>query len=308
MASTDPQRFLATLQQLAQTLQDLPTTSAPQLSHYRELPPDLAECYELLKQGATLVSAEATKYTLLGKVDAAAQAKFSEQLAQGCRVVTTAALAVCNEGCASSTKRHVRQAARSIIHAVLNLVECFRDASSRDPAQLTGIIWEACNVILERKLPKGNRTAIRRDLLTFKVEVQDTIAEFEAVTYEPDVMSGCLGILKCSRGAINCSLDVMEKLGEVPSMENLERIARVLELVRPVGMGVTDFGSTLYDPLELEEVVPALEEQHGAVKECLEYLASLELDLELVTKVRHALTLRYEQTLDAITEFRKSNE
>jgi hypothetical protein len=76
---------------------------------------------------------------------------------------------------------------------VLQLVESFvptvdgsallsegqRKEDNQIGAQKTGAVWQACDYILEKKMPVGNRNAMRRDLFTYVKECNETICEFQ---------------------------------------------------------------------------------------------------------------------------------
>jgi len=181
------ERIVQSLKQLQEQITQLPSQqSAPQLSHYRTLPEAVQQSYDMLQQGAALVHATSTKYTLMGKLDAAEQTKICSDLLQGCQYLATGCLALHDLGTARSARHHARQAVRGILVTVAQLVECFAvdHATSTQPAnqvgaQKTGAVWETCRVVTDRKLPVGNRNAMRRDLLTYKMECNETLTEFQ---------------------------------------------------------------------------------------------------------------------------------
>ena len=261
------------LKRLQQQVENLPyRESAPELSHYRgaapgtRLPEAVQQSYVLLEQGAQLVHATSTKYTLMGKLDAPEQTKISSDLLHGCNYLATGCLTLHDPvtGCCRSVRHHARQAVRAILVTTTLLVECFAvehasstQKESQEGAQKTGAVWEACNVILEKKLPVGNRNAMRRDLLTFKMECNETLTEFQEMidqgpslreedeqdTKQPEASSGfqdfldgnedqytdlelpvaiaCLAIIKCSRGSINATLQALEAVNLSSECESL---------------------------------------------------------------------------------------
>ena len=247
------------LKRLQQQVDALPyQESAPQLSHYRgtsaaALPEGVQQSYALLQRGAGLVHATSTKYTLMGKLDAPEQTKMGSDLLQGCQYLATGCLALHDPvtGCSRSVRHHARKAVRAILVTTTLLMECFAlnhatstQQENQEGAQKTGAVWEACNVILEKKLPIGNRNAMRRDLLTFKIECDETLTEFQEIIdlgpalqdeaeqenmqaessfqdfldgnedqysdRELPVAVACLAIIKCSRGSINATLQALE--------------------------------------------------------------------------------------------------
>lgn len=277
---------IAQLQILAQTLASLPSTTAtppPQLSHYRSIPKAVSQAYHTMEQGAVLVSATATKYTLMGKLNVEEQSKMSADLLQGCQHIATSCLALhCDKppkggnddddaggddvdgmGCSRSARQHARQAARAILTTVIQLMEAFVQGEAVETdhpnlgAQKTGAVWEACQNVTEKKMPRGNRNAMRRDLLTYRLECHETWQEFQAMVVaaeaaqpenvnleeeppqdedqweaflngqqdqysvaELPVAASCVSIFKISRGSINLALQAIEAVGEQLSSNN----------------------------------------------------------------------------------------
>ena len=115
-------------------------------------------------------------------------------------------------------------------------------------APKTGAVWSACDAVQSQ--PVGNRSAVRRELLTFKADCNETIQEFQELLLESNnqtgtfeqndidnagadvgwdgflqgdgdgyilseipVVEAALAILKCSRGAINIALQSCESAG-----------------------------------------------------------------------------------------------
>jgi hypothetical protein len=250
---------------LAAALQELDTTAdaglsqlSTPLSHYRILPPALMDAYNSLYQATQLIHTTSTKYGLLLGADAAAVAATAHCMATACHALVTATTTAFNPGlCARSTRRHCHRATRDILHTVIQLVQVDSSTSSSNfasttsAAQRTGAVWDMCQVVLERKLPRGNRSAMRRDLLTYVMECADTIQEFQTMivasgaavetshdttttsTNEEDgwqdflagtidrytslelpVATACVDLIKCSRGGLNVALQVMDVMGE----------------------------------------------------------------------------------------------
>lgn len=272
----------------------------PHLSHYRQIPDEVTKAYELMTQGSQMVHSTATKYTLVGKIDEIEQKKLGADLLKGCELVAASAHAILQDstGCARAVRRATQRAALSIILAVIQLAESFLNHSALKEnvgAQKTGAVWEACDRVLNRMLPQGNRNAIRRELFTWTRETNDTMEEFmemidrgpsennasrDEVGEELDDLFGdddqfsnddfpiakaCLGILKCSRGTMKMTLEAFEDLGsryiETQDEVFLDRIARIHALARVIGEGVTDLGSSLYPPL-----LPAIEALEAQVQ------------------------------------------
>jgi len=261
---SDPKEILAALERLAVSLQELnDQDSAPKLSHYRHLPDGVAQAYELLQQGAALVYNTSTKYTLMGKINTEEQSKMAKDLLKGCQYVGTGCLVLHDNhsGCACSTRKHAKQASRAIVNTVIQLMQAFLndptvlEKDNSIGAQKTGAVWQTCNTILEKKLPQGNRNAMRRDLFTYMMECNETMQEFQQLIdegpslreeneekiertnedswaaflngqdeqYTVDelpIATACIALIKISRGTINATLQACEAAGQQLSSEN----------------------------------------------------------------------------------------
>jgi Grap2 and cyclin-D-interacting len=164
-------------------------TSSPTLSHYQEIPNDIEESYHCMLQGATLVHATATKYTLLGKLSLEeASTTVSPDLLRGCQYIATGAMVIGMDhyGCCRSTRFHVKRAARAVVSTTLQLIQAFEqqeesvlDKDSNVAAQKCGAVWSTCDVFLQKQLPRGNRNAMRRDLFTWMMDCNETMQEFQ---------------------------------------------------------------------------------------------------------------------------------
>lgn len=331
-----PYQVLESLNRLDVSLKDLSSQRECSISFYRSMPQVLIEAKDILLQGAELVHATSTKYTLVGKIDTKEQTKIAQDLLRGCQLVGTATLLWHEPGTGASARRHVLQAARAIVRTVQQLVQSFVDGTALEEnnnigAQRTGAVWSACNAVIERKVALGNRNAIRRDLLTYSIECNDTIEEFETMleaepsspednqddgwdafmegetdqysASEKTVASAGVSLIKCSRGSLNAALQACESVGSEETPENCQFIATTVELARPVGEGVTDLGASLYPPLDLEEVEEQVNDQHGAMAALLEFVKEGAISnetMELIGKLQPALTKRHTEALDAI--------
>jgi hypothetical protein len=285
LKNEDPLSILKMIQKLDETIavlqqpQSPPLTSSSStiptslpmelLTHYHHIPPSVQQIYDTLLQGATLIHGTVTKYTLMGQMEqnnnncSTAQIPYLQDLLQGCRMVTACVMTMHHPplGCSRSVQNHTRTAVRAIVRSVVQLIQVFVvDAVDHHgnhhqhhaslPAQRTGVVWEACTVLLEKKLPVGNRNAMRRDLFTYRMESNVTIQEFQALLltspseqhhYHPTdddhhnneqeeedddediedcysvselpIAVACVGILKCSRGTINVAMDAMDRIG-----------------------------------------------------------------------------------------------
>lgn len=280
----------------------------PHLSHYRELPHDVSKAYELLQQGAELIHGTATKYTLVGKIDETEQKKLGADLLSGCEILGAATHALHQDatGCSRAVRRATQRAALAVILSVIQLAASFSDRTALDEnvgAQKTGAVWEACDKILNRLLPQGNRNAIRRELFTWTRETNDSMDEFqemidlgcseqveEVVGEELDDLFGnddekfsendmpvakaCLGILKCSRGTMKLTLDACDDLGrkfaETRDEKYLDRIMQLHGCAQIVGEGVTDMGSLMYPP-----ILPQSSDLESQVQEQVRGITSL---------------------------------
>lgn len=253
-------QVLNALNQLEESLKSLNDgESPPTLSHYRVMPEVVKESYGLLTQGAEIIHATSTKYTLLGKLDANEQAKVLRDILNGCQLMGTGCLVLHDDqtGCAKPTRQHCKRATRAIVLSVIQMINVWVDKSAQGNdnnlgAQKTGAVWEKCNVILEKRLPQGNRNCIRRDLLIYTKDCSDTMAEFQELidlgpsaeerkesvsttndaefsvldmlqqaldgdessytSKELPVASASLYLIKISRGCLNLSMECMEEI------------------------------------------------------------------------------------------------
>mmetsp|Transcript_6339 Transcript_6339/g.9900 ORF Transcript_6339/g.9900 Transcript_6339/m.9900 type:complete len:354 (-) Transcript_6339:999-2060(-) len=285
----------------------------PHLSHYRDLPEDVEKAYRLLENGAQMVHSTATKYTLVGKINEDDQKKLGTDLLRGCELIGACLHTLLQDGtgCSRAVRHLTQRASLSIFINVQHLVQSFEDHTALEGnvgARLTGAVWEACDHILKKMLPRGNRNAIRRELFTWTRECQDTMEEFQEMVdmgpreaiapedgeddddfgldgeeeqYSDDdlpIAKACLGLLKNSRGNMKIALETCEALGEkareTQDEQYLDSIQKVHELSRSIGEGVTDLGSIMYPPLtDLEGQV---KKQVGFIKNLQDYILSLE--------------------------------
>jgi len=182
----DQKILLDALRRLSQQLSELDVTTVNPLTHYRQLPEPVVQAKDFLYNGAVVLHSTATKYSLLGTVDQVEQNKLKEDLIRGCNVMATGCVLVHEKavGCSRALRKHIKRACRAVIDAVLQLVESFYNGSAlvdHVGAQKAGIVWQACDVIIEKKVPIGNRNAIRRDLYVYMMECQETMGEFNGL-------------------------------------------------------------------------------------------------------------------------------
>ena len=303
--------------------------SPPHLSHYREIPTDVQTAYNLLFQGASMIHATSTKYTLVGKTSMEEQQKLAPDLLRGCEIIGASIHVFFQDGsgCSRSVRESSLRACMAILLNVTHLVESFTDGTAMDKnigAQKTGAVWESCDTILKKLLPQGNRNAMRRELFTWTRECSDTMEEFqelidlgpcenspnnklgEAEEEEEDLFGGedqqysdadlpiaraCLGIVKCSRGCMKVTLEACEALGMTRDEKYFDSIAHLHELARAVGEGMTDLGSLLYPPLTpaIEDLRKEMERQIESIKALQDCIISLESMPPQVTELANVL-------------------
>ncbi|CAB9517662.1 Phosphatidylserine synthase [Seminavis robusta] len=191
MAALDAETstVLEGLHRLAVSLKELESRASAKLGHYQDIPNDIQQSYEYMQQGASLVHATSTKYTLVGKLSPKDAAKVAQDLLKGCQLIATGALVISNDayGCARSTRHYTNQAARSIIMSVIQLVQALNDPSDHKilekdnnlAAQKCGAVWQTCDNMTQKEFPRGNRNATRRELLTWMTECKETMHEFQ---------------------------------------------------------------------------------------------------------------------------------
>jgi hypothetical protein len=318
--------------------------SAPSLSHYRQMPSDVKKAYELVLQGASVVHATSTKYTLIGKVAIGEQKKLASDLRSGCELIGAAIHVFFQDasGCSRSLRHSALRAALAIFINVLHLVESFEDGTAFEGnvgAQKTGAVWESCDTILNKLLPQGNRNAIRREIFTWTRECNDTMEEFQDMIDsgpaevnddsdadgengdEDDFFGGddqqyseeelplanaCLGLVKCSRGCMKLTLEACEALGATEDESQINSIAKLHELARSVGEGMTDLGTLMYPSL-----IPTITDLKGEIRRQVESIIALQdfvLSLEslppnvteLVNVLRKATETREAEATQAI--------
>lgn len=237
------------------------SSEPPSLSHYRVIPENLRTAYGLLLQGAQLVRATATKYALVGAINTDDQGNLGTDLLKGCELVGAAShfTMVDNHGCSAALKVHTQKSCLSICLASLKLVWAFHpgtasgcsgakpDVATKENnvgAQKTGAVWEACDHVINKMLPQGNRNAMRREIFRWTRDCNDTMEEFDEMiglgprdeedgdadeddddgwgggedqfsADELPAARACLGLLKNSRGNMKIALETCEALGKL---------------------------------------------------------------------------------------------
>ncbi|KAG7340803.1 Grap2 and cyclin-D-interacting-domain containing protein [Nitzschia inconspicua] len=291
----------------------------PKLSHYRVIPNEVQKAYTLIDNGAQMVHSTATKYTLVGKISLTDQIKLGTDLLRGCELIGASLHILLQDatGCCRAVRKLTQRASLAIFINVLHLVQSFEDESAMQGnvgAQKTGAVWEACDQILNKMLPKGNRNAIRRELFTWTQEINDSMEEFQELLdmgpceapgdmdgededdYDEDDLFGgdeqyndndfpiataCLGLLKNSRGNMKIALEICEllgdKAGETEGDDHLMAILQIHKYAREIGEGATDFGSLMYPPLQekVEELTSQFQKQVQTIKDLQSFILGL---------------------------------
>lgn len=307
--ASEHKRVAESLGRLAISLKKLSDKETPpELSHWRHnVPETLTRAWEMLDHGGELIRATSTKYTLVTKIDNEEGSKLAKDILTGCEYIGTAALVIHDNdnGCSRSMRIFVKQSSRAVIHTCLTLVEKFTDGKNHkedpEPAQWTGAVWSACDKL--QKLPRNNRNAMRRDFMTWIMECQETYQEFEQmlqvdstveeegemswdtfcvdqsndyIAGEKPIVTACLALVKCSRGSINAALKSSEFVGASISETNAKScllwIANVHEATRLVAEGMTDLGTLLYPPLELENLLEEVRRQSKTTIALLKFI------------------------------------
>ncbi|KAL9178903.1 hypothetical protein ACHAXT_011876 [Thalassiosira profunda] len=217
------------------------------LSHWRTLPLPVASAYDILHDGASYLHATSTKYTLVGKVDDKEGGNLAVELRKGAELVGTATLLLFSPSCGSSRslRHYVKQSSRALIASVISLVQSFEDGLAQGQAndgnnlgaQKTGAVWAACDKI-SKSVPRGNRAAMRRELMVWARDCNETVEEFEEVLalgprddgeegeeeemmdedqyteIEMGVAKASLNVMKCSRNLLGLVLKACECAGE----------------------------------------------------------------------------------------------
>jgi len=240
-------------------------TSLP-LSHYKDnLPRDVETSYQMMQDGASLIHSTSTKYTLLGKINAAEGSKLTEELLKGAQFICTGVILLFSEehGCGRSCRYYAKRSARAVIASVIGLVTSFVDGDAimkkNLGAQKTGAVWSTCDEIINKKVPRGNRAAMRRDLFTWIKECQETNTEFQDILdVGPQVEEGdkdkegsdgwdsfcendggeqytkteytiakpALALIQITKGTIQCVIKACECIGEHAATQDISPIQK----------------------------------------------------------------------------------
>ncbi len=231
----------------------LPTRS---ISHWRTLPPEVTSAHQLLADGASYIHATSTKYTLISNTGHNQESgNLAVELRKGAEFLGTGSLLLFSASCGASRslKHYVKLNVRAVVATVLNLLQYFEDRnagvvdtknnSSNIGAQKTGAIWSACDKLIS-SLPRGNRAAMRRDLMVWMQDCNETIVEFEALmslgpkileldlwgedkndddeddndeqytASELKLAKATVNLMKCSKNVLNLVMSACECVGE----------------------------------------------------------------------------------------------
>jgi hypothetical protein len=388
--SVENLRVLQALERLAITLKELPSHKSPkELSHWRRstskispgrsLEKDthnhddddkngLTMAWLMMDQGRLLVHSTSTKYTLVSQVDMEKGSNLAQELLRGCEHLGTAALLVHDDamGCCRSLRKAVQQYVRSIVQTCIHLMNILvsigndstnlNENSTISPAAATGAIWDACDKF--PLVPNSNRNAMRRDLLTWIRECQDTVQEFEDVLALPTVSSSSstpvttnntttwemftsgnsdaytdiehpialssLALIKCTRGTLKVLLEVSDVVAEATSSSSssdsssdssgINLVSLLHEEARSLGEGMTELGSLLYSPLDLDELYMRVTSQSEAllalitriiqrtddIQPSKEETSSMSSTRNLAETIRTAILTRTQETYTSI--------
>lgn len=217
------------------------------IGHWRTLPANVQSAYQLLNDGANYIHATSTKYTLVGKVDTKEGSNLAVELRKGAELIGTGTLLLYSKqyGSSRSLKHYIKQYSRSIIASVISLIKSFEDGISQGQAndgnnvgaQKTGAVWAQCDK-LTNTLPKGNRAAMRRELMVWIKDCNESIEEFDEMLElgprddndgeeedemmdgeqytekEMEVAKASVNLIKCSKNLLTLVLKTCECIGE----------------------------------------------------------------------------------------------
>lgn len=311
------------------------------IGYWRSLPTEVIAAYQLLADGAEYIHATSTKYALVGKVDSHEGGNLAFELRKGAQLIGTGTLLLFSPECGSSRslRHYVKQSSRAVISSLLSLVRVYEDGSAQGTpndgnnvgAQKTGAVWSACDA-LRLKLPKGNRAAMRRELMIWVRDCNESIEEFDEMLAlgprdddgegdeeeeqysesEMKIARAAVNIMKCSKNILGLvlqvcecvggSLDESHATGDESNKELLQFITNMHEVARRIGEGVTNFGVMLYPPLDDSFTNNEVEfEQWQSTKASKTSLTSL-LGEEQLSLGSTSLGLQLEHQLHALAE------
>lgn len=135
---------------------------------------------------------------------------------------------------------------------------------------------------------------------------------------ELPIAKACLNLLKCSRGTLKVTVETCEDLGlkaaETQDETFLDHILAMHEIVRPVGIGVTDLGSLMYPPIlsSIKELEAQVQIQVNAIIAAQDFILSLpglpSKVTELSSILKTAAETRHLQFTTAVKEAEANNE
>lgn len=305
------------------------------IGYWRSLPTEVTAAYQLLADGAEYIHATSTKYALVGKVDSHEGGSLALELRKGAQLIGTGTLLLFSPECGSSRslRHYVKQSSRAVISSLLSLVRVYEDGSAQgNPnygnnvgAQKTGAVWSACDG-LRLKLPKGNRAAMRRELMIWVRDCNESIEEFDEMLAlgpreddgdeeeeqysesEMKIARAAVNIMKCSKNILGLVLKVCECVGESldesqtgdeNNKELLQLITDMHEVARRIGEGVTNFGVMLYPPLEASTNTEEFEKWQSTK---VSKTSRLDKEIDILSLGSTLLGLQLEQQLHALAE------
>jgi len=159
-----------------------------ELGFWREMNPDIVTAYKLMEEGSKYVKSMSTKYTLMGKVSSSSQSHIdlANELLRGAEQIATGASFLLQNGCGRSCQKAIQDGVRNTISSLASLIQLFLqkeptrendDTFQTAVNRKTGVVWTTCDELM--LLPKGNRSAIRREILGWIRDCMETMEEFQ---------------------------------------------------------------------------------------------------------------------------------
>jgi hypothetical protein len=219
---------------------------------------DVNEAYKMIIEGTAYLKATSTKYTLMGKASPDGDfGGLAEEVLKSAQIISAGVMVLHNDnvGCGRGCRSYAKRGVRRLFSSILALTESFLDASAWNEnvgAVKTGALWESCDALL--KLPKGNRNAIRREMLLWAKDAAETIEEFQQLIdlgplqssskvaededlagwdefcegndgeqyteSEVPIAKACLGIIKCSRATLGLILEACDIAGDLKAVSS----------------------------------------------------------------------------------------
>jgi hypothetical protein len=170
-----------------------------ELGHWREMKPDILMAYKLIEEGSKYIKSMSSKYTLMGKVSSSSRSHIdlANELLRGAEQIATGASFLLQNGCGRSCQKSIQEGVRSTISSLGSLIQVFLqkeenggndDTFHTEVNRKTGVVWSTCDELM--LLPKGNRSAIRREILGWIRDCMETIEEFQLLLEKHPPESG----------------------------------------------------------------------------------------------------------------------